>query len=71
MGKVILIPNMMGMIALQWNPRTSSLAAVTIYDDCRMTYSPLEYKKICPHCRRESTYLAARDELNIKKMEPC
>lgn len=45
--------------------------AVAIYDDCRMTYSPLEYKKNCPHCRRESTYLAAGEELNIKAMEPC
>lgn len=45
------------------------IKAVTICDDCRKTYSTLEYKKICPHCGSESTYLAAGDEFCIKEIE--
>lgn len=51
--------------------KIQEIPAVTICENCQKTYSTLEYKKICPHCGSESTYLVAGNEFNIKEIEAC
>jgi|SRR5699024_1744147 len=51
--------------------RMEKISAVTICEDCKETYSTLEYKKICPHCGSEDTYLIKGNEFNIKEIEAC
>ncbi len=48
-----------------------TLPAETICDDCGAIYSTLEYKKICPKCKSEHTYLLHGNEFNIKEIEAC
>lgn len=48
-----------------------TIPAVTLCEDCQKTYSTLEYKKICPYCGSESTYLTAGNEFNIKEITAC
>ena len=33
------------------------------------TYPTMEYKKICPHCGSENTFLVTGNEYNIKEIE--
>jgi hydrogenase nickel incorporation protein HypA/HybF len=49
--------------------KIENLEAVTFCEDCRKTYSTLKYKKICPYCRSEHTYLLTGNEYNIKEIE--
>ena len=50
---------------------TETIPAVTLCEDCQKTYSTLEYKKICPYCGSENTYLSAGNEFNIKEIAAC
>lgn len=45
------------------------LSAVTYCENCGKTYSTVEYKKICPYCQSEDTYLVTGNEVNIKEIE--
>ena len=45
------------------------LTAVTYCENCGKTYSTMEYKKICPYCQSEDTYLLTGNEVNIKEIE--
>ncbi len=45
------------------------IKAVTFCNGCEKTYSTMEYKKICPYCRSEDTYLLTGNEVNIKEIE--
>lgn len=47
------------------------IPAVTVCEDCNGTYSTVEFKKICPHCGSEATYLLTGNEFNIKEIEGC
>lgn len=53
------------------NLRILKIPAVTICEDCRKTYSTMEYKKICPYCGSGSTHLVMGNEFNIKEIEAC
>lgn len=46
-----------------------ALQAITYCDSCGNTYPTLEYKKICPRCKSEETYLLTGTEVNIKEIE--
>lgn len=48
-----------------------TVPAVTMCEDCQKTYPTLEYKKICPYCGGEATYLAAGNEFRIKEIVAC
>lgn len=45
------------------------IKARTYCEDCKETYSTLEYGKICPHCGSKNTYLITGQETNIKEIE--
>ena len=45
------------------------LPAITYCEDCKQTYSTVEYGKICPNCQSENTYLLQGNEFNIKEIE--
>lgn len=47
------------------------IPAVTACEDCKETYSTLEFKKVCPHCGSEATYLVTGNEFIIKEIEAC
>ena len=49
--------------------KVENLEAVTYCEDCQKTYSTLKYKKICPYCGSEHTYLLTGNEYNIKEIE--
>ena len=49
--------------------KVENLEAVTFCEDCQKTYPTLKYKKICPYCGSERTYLLAGNEYNIKEIE--
>jgi hydrogenase nickel incorporation protein HypA/HybF len=49
--------------------KIENLEAVTFCEDCRKTYPTLKYKKICPFCGSERTYLLTGNEYNIKEIE--
>ena len=49
--------------------RIETLEAVTYCEDCQKTYSTMKYKKICPYCGSEHTYLLTGNEYNIKEIE--
>ena len=49
--------------------KIENLEAVTYCEDCRKTYSTLKYKKICPYCGSEHTYLLTGNEYNIKEID--
>ena len=51
--------------------KIETIPAVTICGDCQKTFSTLEYKKQCPHCGREDTWLTAGNEFNIKEITAC
>ena len=48
--------------------KIETIPAVTICGDCQKTFSTLKYKKQCPHCGREDTWLTAGNEFNIKEI---
>ena len=49
--------------------KVENLEAVTYCEDCQKTYPTLKYKKICPYCGSEHTYLLTGNEYNIKQIE--
>jgi hydrogenase nickel incorporation protein HypA/HybF len=49
--------------------KVENLEAVTFCEDCQKTYPTLKYKKICPYCGSEHTYLLTGNEYNIKEIE--
>ena len=49
--------------------KIETLEAVTYCEDCQKTYSTMQYKKICPYCGSEHTYLLTGNEYNIKEIE--
>ena len=49
--------------------KIEKLEAVTYCQDCQKTYPTMQYKKICPHCGSENTYLLTGNEYNIKEIE--
>lgn len=49
--------------------KIETLDAVTYCVDCQKTYSTMKYKKICPYCSSENTYLLTGNEYNIKEIE--
>ena len=44
------------------------LKAVTFCEDCKGTYSTVEFAKVCPYCKSEKTYLLTGNEFNIKEI---
>lgn len=51
--------------------KIETILAVTYCEDCGKSYSTLAYKKICPHCGSEATYLLSGNEFTIKEIEAC
>ena len=49
--------------------KIEKLEAVTYCEDCQKTYPTMKYKKICPYCGSEHTYLLTGNEYNIKEIE--
>ena len=49
--------------------KIEKLEAVTYCQDCRKTYPTMVYKKICPYCGSENTFLVTGNEYNIKEIE--
>ena len=49
--------------------KIETLEAVTYCEDCQKTYPTMKYKKICPYCGSEHTYLLRGNEYNIKEIE--
>ena len=49
--------------------KIETLEAVTYCEDCQKTYPTMQYKKICPYCGSEHTYLLTGNEYNIKEIE--
>ena len=49
--------------------KIENLEAVTYCEDCQKTYPTLKYKKICPYCGSEHTYLLTGNEYNIKEIK--
>lgn len=47
------------------------IPAITYCEDCKQTYSTVEYGKTCPHCGSGETYLLQGNEFNIKEIEAC
>ena len=45
------------------------IPAVTFCEDCKETYSTVEFGKKCPHCNSVNTYLLQGNEFNIKEIE--
>lgn len=49
--------------------KLENLKAVTYCQDCRGTYSTLEFAKECPYCHNVNTFLVTGNEFNIKEIE--
>ena len=49
--------------------KIETLEAVTFCEDCQKTYPTMKYKKTCPYCGSEHTYLVTGNEYNIKEIE--
>ncbi|MGI5984592.1 MAG: hydrogenase maturation nickel metallochaperone HypA [Clostridiales bacterium] len=47
------------------------IPALTVCSDCGKTYPTVEFKKKCPHCSSDDTYLLRGNEFNIKEIEAC
>ncbi len=45
------------------------IKAITICSDCGHEYSTLEFKKICPKCKSENTFLKCGREFIIESIE--
>ena len=45
------------------------IPAVTWCDDCKITYSTVQYCKTCPHCGSGRTWLLRGNEMRIKEIE--
>ena len=49
--------------------KIEKLGAVTYCQDCKKTYPTIVYKKICPYCGSENTFLVTGNEYVIKEIE--
>ena len=49
--------------------KTEEIPAVTWCDDCKITYSTVQYGKTCPHCGSGNTWLIRGNEMRIKSVE--
>ncbi|MBQ9075438.1 MAG: hydrogenase maturation nickel metallochaperone HypA, partial [Mogibacterium sp.] len=49
--------------------KTEEIPAVTWCDDCKITYSTVQYGKTCPHCGSGNTWLLRGNEMMIKEVE--
>ena len=49
--------------------KIEDLKAVTFCQDCRGTYSTVEFAKECPYCHSTNTFLVTGNEFNIKEIE--
>lgn len=48
--------------------KVEELKAVTYCQNCGKTYPTMEYKKICPYCQSDNTFLVTGNEYNIKEI---
>lgn len=51
--------------------KIETIPAITICGDCQKTFSTLEYKKQCPYCGGDATWLVTGNEFNIKEIAAC
>ena len=49
--------------------KVEELKAVTYCQNCGKTYPTMQYKKICPYCQSDNTFLVTGNEYNIKEIE--
>ncbi len=49
--------------------KIEKLEAVTYCQDCKQTYPTMVYKKVCPYCQSENTFLVTGNEYIIKEIE--
>ncbi len=49
--------------------KCEEIPAVTWCDDCKITYSTVQYGKTCPHCGSGNTWLLRGNEMRIKEVE--
>ena len=49
--------------------KIEELKAVTYCQNCGKTYPTMQYKKICPYCQSDNTFLVTGNEYNIKEIE--
>ena len=49
--------------------KCEEIPAVTWCDDCKITYSTVQYGKTCPHCGSGNTWLLRGNEMRIKSIE--
>ncbi len=49
--------------------KIQKLEADTYCQDCKQTYPTMEYKKICPYCHSDNTFLLTGNEYVIKEIE--
>ena len=49
--------------------KCEEIPAVTWCDDCKITYSTVQYGKTCPHCGSGKTWLLRGNEMRIKEVE--
>ena len=49
--------------------KIETIKGVTYCQDCKKTYSTVEYAKECPYCHSFNTFLVTGNEYNIKEIE--
>ena len=49
--------------------KCEEIPAVTWCDNCKITYSTVQYGKTCPHCGSGKTWLLRGNEMRIKEVE--
>ena len=49
--------------------KIETIKGVTYCQDCKKTYSTVQYAKICPYCGSANTFLVTGNEYNIKEIE--
>ena len=49
--------------------KCEEIPAVTWCDNCKITYSTVQYGKTCPHCGSGKTWLLRGNEMMIKEIE--
>ena len=48
--------------------KIETIKAVTHCEDCGHDYETVKYKKICPNCKSENTYLLRGNDFTIKEI---
>lgn len=49
--------------------KIETLPGVTFCQDCKETYSTVQFGKECPHCHSFNTFLVTGNEYNLKEIE--